>query len=265
LPEVSESELPKLAQTIQVGGKSAPLYELAGETPGSGEKERMLVAIVRREDTAWFFKMLGDDQIVAKEKPAFVSYLNDFNFNSAGSSGGSTSGSDAQPQLPPSHPPIGAALGASAPVASAASTEGRPNWQVPAGWKEIPGGQFLVAKFSVPGAGNNSATVNVSSSAGSGGGVAMNVNRWRGQLGLNELPDADVNKLAKPVDIAGGKATLVDMIGTDPKNGQKTRLLAAVVPQNNQTWFYKLMGPEATVGETKDAFLAFIKSAKYNP
>ena len=90
-----------------------------------------------------------------------------------------------------------------------------------------------------------------------------NVNRWRGQIGLSEQSQAEVEKLAQSVDIEGGKAMLVDMSGTDMKSGAKTRLVGAIVPKGKQTWFYKLMGPAPLVELQKDAFTKFVQTAKY--
>jgi hypothetical protein len=265
---VSEGELGKLAETVQVGGQEGKLYEMAGQNSGSGEKNRILAAIVRRPDAAWFFKMVGDDALVAEQKSAFVEYLKSFSF--AGTSGGAAM---QETQLPPSHPPIGNITPAAA-AAAPSSSEGKPEWQVPAGWKEIDGGQFLVAKFMVVGSGGPesledkgrervAATVNVSMSAGDGGGVLGNVNRWRGQLGLGQQSQGEVDKLVTSVDIQDGKAILVDMSGTDMKSGAKTRLVGAIVPKGQQTWFYKLMGPAQLVEQQKGTFTKFVQTVKY--
>ena len=54
--------------------------------------------------------------------------------------------------MPPSHPPVGDMGMGVAPAAAAADFhEGKPNWQVPAGWQEVSAGQFLVAKFMLTG------------------------------------------------------------------------------------------------------------------
>ena len=256
LAPVSEAEFSKLGEKVQVGAEEGKLYDMAGQNAGSGEKNRMIAGIVRRPDGAWFFKMVGDDAIVAEQKSAFVDYLKSFSFTGLG--GAATQ--DAQ--LPPSHPPIGN-ISPAAAAAAPSSGEGKPEWQVPAGWKEIDGGQFLVAKFMLNGSDNSQAAVNVSMSAGDGGGVLGNVNRWRGQLGLNPLSQAEVDKLVSSVDIEGGKAMLVDMSGTDMKSGAKTRLVGAIVPKGQQTWFYKLMGPAQLVEQQKDAFARFVQSVKY--
>ena len=254
LPAVKEEELPKLAQPVEIAGQQGQLYEQSGENPGSGDKGRILAAVLRRGGVAWFFKMNGDDAFVADQKPAFISFLKSVSFAA------STSRAD----LPPSHPPISDISSMPMPAAAgAASTEGKPSWQVPSDWKEIPGGQFLVAKFMITGAENTQAAVNVSMSGGDGGGPVSNINRWRGQLGLSPLSESDVNKLLSSIDTAAGKAMLVDMTGNDARTSQKARLVAAIVPQGSRTWFYKLMGNEQLVEKQKESFSKFVQTAKY--
>jgi hypothetical protein len=254
LQPISQEDLAKLAQAVEIAGQPAQVYDLAGQNPSSGDKTRILAAILRREGVAWFFKMTGDDELVAQQKPAFVEFLKSLSFPAA----------MAQTELPPSHPPIGGAGLMAAPGGTAApSSGGKPNWQVPTGWQEVAGGQFLVAKFVVSGAGNAQAAVNVSMSSGDGGGLVSNVNRWRGQLGLGQLTESEITKSVTEVDTAGGKAMLIEMTGTDARTGQKARLVGAMVPQPGQTWFYKLMGSEPLVEREKAAFTVFVKSAKY--
>lgn len=239
----SPEELKKSAETIEAGGQSAQLYDLAGSAG------RILGVIQRREDTAWFYKMTGDSDLVEQQKPAFVAFLKSLSFGAPAAPAG----------MPPSHPAIGD-MGATPAAAGPISSEGKPNWQVPAGWQEVPGGQFLIAKFTIAGGG---AAVNVSSSTGEGGGLASNVNRWRGQLGLSSLADADVEKSVTPLDVAGSKASLVDFSGTEVRTKQPTRLVGVIVSEPGQTWFYKLMGDAPVVESQKAAFIQFVQGVKY--
>jgi hypothetical protein len=149
------------------------------------------------------------------------------------------------------------------PASAPSSAQFKPNWEVPSGWKEVPGGQFLVAKFVLPGGGDAPTAVNVSKSPGDGGGLLANVNRWRGQLGLAPAAEADLAKQVQSLDLPGGKATLADLTGKDARTGQPARLLAAVVTREGETWFYKLMGNEQVVQQEKDAFLKFVQGVKY--
>ena len=134
---------------------------------------------------------------------------------------------------------------------------------MPAGWQEVPAAQFLLAEYSITGANGAKAEVNVAELSGNGGGVLANVNRWRGQIGLDPVDETGLAKLTTAMDVTGGQATFVDMTGTDA-NGQPTRLVAAIVPMGDQTWFYKLMGDEKIVASQKDAFTKFVQTARYS-
>jgi hypothetical protein len=248
---ITAEEMAKTAEPVEMAGQTAKLYDQAGTNPGSGDKARILAAILRREGVAWFFKMSGDDALVAEQKSAFIEFLKSIEFAAP----------SAQTGLPPSHPPIaGMNMPNSVP---SSSDQAKPAWQVPTGWQEVPGGQFLVAKFQLAGENNAQAAVNVSMSAGDGGGALANVNRWRTQLGLPAFGEADLTKAAKSLDVSGSKAMFVDMTGTDARTQQKARLLAAIVPHAQQTWFYKLMGNEQIVDREAAAFTKFVQTAKY--
>jgi hypothetical protein len=256
LPGVSEAELAKLAQPVEIAGQPASLYEQAGSNAGSGDKTNILAAITRRDGTAWFFKMTGEAALVTEQKPSFIEFLKSVSFPAAAA--------QAQAQLPPSHPPMGGGNMMGQAATAASSGQPKPAWEVPSGWKEIPGGSFLVAKFLVTGADNAQANVNVSMSSNDGGGLLANVNRWRTtQLGLGPVSEADLPKDIQTIDLPGGKASLVDLTGQDAKTGQKAKLLAVVIPRPGETWFYKLMGNAEVVQQEKDAFMKFVQSAKY--
>ncbi|MCU0784727.1 MAG: hypothetical protein MUF81_11920 [Verrucomicrobia bacterium] len=252
LPPVPAEELQKTALRVEVGGQTAELHDVAGTNVSSGEPMRILGVIQHREGTAWFFKMTGDDQLVAQQKPAFIELLKSFQFVTA----------EEQATLPPDHPPIDAT--AAAPTTAAPADDAKPTWQVPSGWKEVAGGQFLVAKFMIGGGESGAqAAVNVSRSAGDGGGLAANVNRWRKQLGLNELAGGELAQAAKTIETSAGPATLIEMSGTDARSGQPAALVGAMVPQPGQTWFYKLMGDAKVVEGQKETFTKFVKEASY--
>jgi hypothetical protein len=74
LPEVTADEAAKLAEKVSVGDQPADLFDLAGGG------QRILAVIFHRDDTAWFFKITGDDALVEKQKAAFVSFLKTVQF-----------------------------------------------------------------------------------------------------------------------------------------------------------------------------------------
>jgi len=253
LAPVSEAEVAKLAQPVEVAGQPAALYEQAGAT------DRILAVIHHRDGMVWFFKMTGDSQFVAQAKPAFVEFLKSIHF--AAGAAMPVPAPVAPGGLPAGHPDISGTLPPAAPTAPAGKPQ--PNWTVPAGWQEISGGPFLVAKFTIAGAGNAQAAVNVSASVGDGGGLAANVNRWRKQLGLSELTSDELAKSVAAIATAAGPATLVELAGTDARTSQPAALVGAMVPQAGQVWFYKLMGDATIVGAQKEAFLQFVRGVKY--
>ncbi len=261
LPPATEDEIKQMAEAIQISGQPADLYDMAGTNTSSSEAVRILASIQNRDDMAWFFKMTGDDQLVAKQKSNFVAYLKTFDPRTA--PGPST--------LPPSHPPIESSalppghpeIGAPPAAGGEPAREGQPQWQVPSGWTEVPGGQFLVAKFMLSGAAGAQAAVNVSKSAGQGGGLEENVNRWRKQLALSPLTAAELAKSVQSIPTPGGQASAVEMTGTDGKTGQPAKLVGVMLSRNDESWFYKLMGDSQVVETHKDEFLKFVQSVKY--
>ena len=247
LDKIDAAEMDRLAAKAQVGGAEARLFDMAASAPAEGEKFplRVLVAMLDREGAAWFFKMTGPDALVKAQREAFVEFLKSADFATGGTAASA---------------PGAAPLAATAPVAS---SEGKPTWTVPAGWQEAAAGQFLVAKFTIAGEGGAQAAVNISMSAGEGGGLISNANRWRKQLGLSDLSADEVIKEVTSVETSAGKAMFVEMAGTDAKSGQPARLVGAMVPQAGQTWFYKLMGDGKIVESQKAAFTTFVQSTKY--
>jgi hypothetical protein len=244
LQPLADADLQKLAEKVEVAGQPADLYDTAGTD------QRIVGVIFHRDDATWFFKMTGDADLVEKQKPAFVAFLKSFQF------GGLAAPSTMDlSKLAEGHPEI-PGMNATTPPADAGNV---PTWTIPDGWQPAPLSQFLIAKFSIIAADGAQAAVNVSSLAGDGGGLEANVNRWRGQLGLPAISEI----LTGSIDVAGGKAQVVDFTGTDSKTGKPSRLIGAIVPQNGQTWFYKLMGDPEIVAQQKDAFMKFVESAKY--
>jgi hypothetical protein len=229
------------SEAVAIGSDSGKLFDIASDAPVIDGKlrARILVAMLTSGATSWFFKMTGEESFVESQKPAFLQFLKSVNFVT-----------NAAPMQ-----------GAVAPTAS--DDSGKPVWMVPPDWQELPPSEFLVAKFSIAGAGDAKAQVNVSQLAGEGGGLLANANRWRGQLGLPQISETDLPALTTSIDSVNGKIQIVDFTGVDSKTGKSARLVGMVVPLAGQTWFYKLMGDVPIVAQQKDAFTKFVQSAKY--
>ena len=233
------------AESVEIGGASGKLYDFTGPSADK-TAQRMTVASLARNGATWFFKMLGDESVVETQRNAFHEFLKSVTFADARPAG-------AIPAAP-----------VSTNVKKVPEPAGdKPTWNTPADWNPVTPSAMLLAKFIVAAPEGGKAEVTVSAFPGDVGGPLANVNRWRGQLNLPAVEQDAMEKLVSSVDVIGGKAMLVDLSGTDAKTGQKVRLIAAMVPKNGRTWFYKLIGDETVVGKQKDAFVKFVQTVRY--
>ena len=105
---------------------------------------------------------------------------------------------------------------------------------------------------------NGTASVTMTVLQGDGGGLLGNVNRWRGQLGLDKLEEKKLADSLMPVKGLGKKASMIDVTGISQHSQIETRLVGVIVSDNGLTWFYKLMGSTSVVEEAKEGFLGYL-------
>ena len=241
LTPTTTAAIAELREPLSIAGNPGQLFDMVSDKPlAEGQpKQRILVAMATIEGTTWFFKLTGTDELVAQEKANLKGFLEKVELHAATEDDPHAGLASAPPTQSP--PP-------------AAPAPGLPKWTVPAGWTAATPGPMLLASFDLSGGGGK---VTVSSLGGDGGGLLMNVNRWRGQIGLSPVTGDQLSGVTKEIDVASGKATLVDLSNND------RRMLIFVVPHQGQSWFYKLLGDAGAVAKEMDAFLQFAKSAQY--
>jgi hypothetical protein len=135
-------------------------------------------------------------------------------------------------------------------------------YSVPDGWKKIAptSSVYILSLLAVDQ--DKRADINVSILAGDGGGVQLNVNRWRGQVKLADLT-AEQIKALPDVAIGNSKGKLVDMTGP-PGLPKGNRIVGAILLRERDSLFFKMMGPDDWVGKQLPAFEAFLKSVQLN-
>ena len=248
LPPITREAAATQAETITISSDQGKLFDIPSTEPilNGKARARILVAIATRGSTSWYFKMTGEEAFVREQKPVFAQFLKSISFTGEGQPAAITSST--------------APVGTGAPV-TASADPGKPTWTVPAGWQELPPGQMLAAKFLVAASGESRTEVNVGTAAG---GTLLNVNRWRAQVGLGQNTEEELKAQSKVVDLEGGsKALFVDMSGTDGRTGRPARILGIIVPRDQETWFYKLMGDPQVAEQQKDVFTKFVQTVKY--
>lgn len=169
--------------------------------------------------------------------------------------------STAQPTaLPPGHPPIAAQPPAGQPPFA---------YETPPGWQSIPASGIRKAAFRLADNGQEALLTVIDFPADAGPMLSdplANVRRWRGEVGLPALPDAELKATMTPIKIGGVTAQLVDATpsATDATQSQIERAtLAAMLTRGDTIWFFKLTGNRDLVAAQRNHFESFLKSVRF--
>lgn len=242
LGPVNKEEVASQLQPITVAGSPGKLVEFSGQR--EGKSVRIVSAMVHASERSWFYKLAGDDPAVLAAKSAFLTWLASVRFE--------TGPEPAQPSNAPASSPA-APSPATANVNAGAPPEAAMTWPAPPQWTAMPPGAMQAAKFSVPPTDGATAEVTVSIFPSDTGGMLANVNRWRGQLGMEPTDESGLAACTTPIEGVNG-AVLADLANAD------RRMLGAIVPRDGRWFFYKLLGGAPAVAAQRDAFVQFAKT-----
>ena len=251
LAPITAAEVDAARQPVKIGSIDAKLFELVSEQPilDGKFKSRTLVSMLAVEQATIFFKMMGEDALVAENKPKFLAWLKSVAVGA--------------PESSPSPPPGPTSGGPSmAGAVAPPPATGLPTWTPPSNWQAVPGNGMRLASFSIPGPDGAKGDLSVVALGAQAGGVVANVSRWRQQMELPPLGETELSSSLKSLSTtAGDKALVIELEGAGGHAG--SNLLAAIVARADRTWFYKLTGPKALVAGERDNFQKFIESVKY--
>lgn len=151
---------------------------------------------------------------------------------------------------------MAAASPAGAPPAADAPAGGL-RWTLPKGWTEDrSAGGMRYATLKAPAAGKLDVSVTVF--PGPAGGELANVNRWRNQIGLPPLEEADLARDRKALKAPGGTLALFDYASTD----KKSRMVAAILVAGGNSWFVKMVGDAGPVAASRPDFVRILESLR---
>lgn len=147
----------------------------------------------------------------------------------------------------------------STPVATA--TGPRLEWTAPAHWQPGAERPMRVATLVVPGrAGSAEGEVAVTAFPGDVGGNLANVNRWRQQLNLPPIGEAELGAALQHLDVGPLHIDVVELVA--PGLPPPQRVLGAIVPHAGATWFFKFTGPDSLVAAERENFLSFVRTLR---
>ncbi len=140
------------------------------------------------------------------------------------------------------------------------------HWQKPDAWQEQPGKTMRIGSFLIGVTDNIKTELAVTTFPGDVGGDFANVNRWRGQIHLTPITEAELSTAITSIDLPAGKFQLVDLTSTEPllDGKYKARILGAWLKQTDRTWFFKMNGDADTVGAQREIFLTFLRSVEFS-
>ena len=125
------------------------------------------------------------------------------------------------------------------------------NWTLPKGWTTAQAGGMRYATLKPASTGN--AEVSVVMLSGPAGGELANVNRWRAQLGLPAVEEAALASARKFVKSKAGQVAVFEIA-----NAGNRMVVGLLSTADGNTWFLKLMGGDAPVGEARPDFLKLL-------
>jgi len=162
-------------------------------------------------------------------------------------------------QAPVAAPAAPAPMVAPASMKAEAAGFDAPKWaKLPAGWSVGPENSMRKATWIVSGPKGSTAEIAVTVFPGSVGGLAANVNRWRGQVGLPPSSPDEIAASAQAGKVGGIESQRFVMTSADGK----TSLDAFMTPKDGATWFFKMKGDAAAVEANAVAFAAFLSASQ---
>jgi len=236
LDPVDESTISNVVTEVDLAdGVQAHVVDL---TSAGDDPRRMLVAVIPRPGTTWFMKAFDNTAAVTEHEETLLAIIRSVHFAAA--------------------PTAAAPTAPAAPGRSASANVRNARWQAPGGWKKLPAGQMGLAAFAIATEGEP-LKVTVSRFPGNVGGLLANLNRWRGQVGLEPVARSE-DQPVKALKVGGEDGLMIHLTGAgdDPAG-----LVVVLVRQGGRTWFFKMNGRATSVAKHLTAFQAFVESVRF--
>lgn len=246
LPPVDEAEADKMMLPLENSASIGRYVLIDGETVLDGSEPEaavMFASMIPETDETWFLKATDKPNKIEEHRESLLTFSRTL-----------------PPQMkPPATQPTGDQAGAG-------HAAGKTHWTVPQGWAVAPDTSDIVEAAYVAGP-EGKVRITITSLVADGGGMLLNINRWRDQVGLPPVRAlTDQEHLLVPV--SGLQGLMVVLEGT-PREARPNSFLEVGVPaktivimarQTEKTWFFKMTGPTQSVNDQRQAFTQLIES-----
>ena len=136
---------------------------------------------------------------------------------------------------------------------AAADEAGGVTYSVPEGWEDLPASGIRKANLKVSDE-SGTAELTVLVFPGDVGGRLANINRWRGQVGLDDATPEDLPTFTENYSISQHPGLYVRL------EGGAQSILGGMLPFHGNTWFFKFLGSSGTVLGNEGKMKAFLDS-----
>lgn len=217
------------------------------------------IAVTRLDGTAWFFKLEGTPEAVEGAGTQFEAFLKSLVHDTGPSEPTTPVVSAPQPPATsPANPPV-AANSTMAPLPGMEAQVagiGEATWRAPSSWTAGPARAMRKGTYLFSGTAGQ-AELSITAFPGDVGGLAANINRWRGQIGLPALDEGSLRAQSISKNVGGYDSHIVWL------QGDTTSIMGAIVPRAQDTWFFKATGLAGTLEEHRQAFADFLETVTF--
>jgi len=253
LPPITEAELPAAITSLNLPAGHFQLVDLVSTDAllDGKYKARILGAWLKQPERTWFFKLAGENDLVGAQRETFLAFLRTVEFPPAGV--------PAEPAANTNNLPVPAPITTKSISAGPAPDAGL-SWTAPSTWTPKPLGRMRRGSYSINSVNGTEVDLSITMFAAASNPLLENINRWRRQLSLTPIAEAQVNETTTAIANGDLKFTVVDLPGTSVTDGSPSRTIGAILYFGDEAWFFKLSGPDAAVAAQKTAFLDFLKT-----
>ena len=240
--------------------------------PQQANANRMVgVIMLDRTGQSWFVKATADVDQIEATAAEIVDFAKSFKWTPpvGAANVGQTNHADHEDHTGHNHDTASQApVQGRTVVSRVADSHGGapPMWIVPNTWRDDPAASDMLLGSYIVATEHGDVRMTVSAFPGDVGGVIANINRWRGQIGLESITTIDQQR-AQTITISGAPGMLVDIFpphdkATDPASDQ--RIVVGMTQHGQDTWFFKISGSVLGVQQQAHGFAAVLDSFQFH-
>ena len=233
-PDYNQSTVGQILQKKELGGRTFEFIQLEDRTSEDETQRAAMLALYRQDAQTWLFPFIANRKLVNEQLDNFYTFL------------GSTT-------LRAGKAPV-RAIAPSLPPAQAPTASHQPTWEAPAHWERRASTQMRIGNYAVTNEAGQTLDFSITSFPGQVGGILANVNRWLGQVGIEQTDEEGLKQYLsdRTVDEKPAKLVLAE--------SEDQALYAAILFHKDRSWFLKLMGDRALAQDEKENFLGLVDS-----